>query len=165
LAIRRLALGYDYYDFLQATYADIHSSSDKDLDDMDVVSRLLRCDLTDIELGEIGMHVNDREEQRWFDPCDQLGEFIQPLNWEFAYYVISLTAGSRFDHPEFQPEYEEYLLKLHDSFGHDRVSAMFGSIQRPWEKLSARWQRCDVNGREEWYKDGLYVPRWHKLDY
>jgi hypothetical protein len=166
LAIRRLVLGYDHFDFLRLAYAEIHRSSDKDLDDIEVVSILLKSKITVNQSETLGMTVNEPQWQ-WWDYNYTQEEYYHPLEWEFAFYIIWLAARWRFDHPEDAPssDYEQEAAKVYEAWDHDRVSAMWGSIERPWEKLSARWQSRSCDGRKEWYKDGRHIPRRRERDF
>jgi hypothetical protein len=167
LAIRRSVLGYNDFDFLRQAYADIHASNDKDLDDIEVVAILLKTKIPRNQLHVFGISLNEPQQIWWGPDAGSPEEYVFPLEWEFTFYIICLAAGWRFDHPEDGPrtDYEEEALSVYEEWDHDRVNAMWGSIERPWERLSPRWQWRDVNGRKEWYKDGRHIPRLGERDF
>jgi hypothetical protein len=132
LAIRRLVLGYDHFELLGIAYADKHASDDISLDDINFISSRVLCrHLPGTEVRAIDIN-NDETDALWWD-CDYVvkNAYFQPVNWEFAYYLIWLISTWRFDQPGGATDYQQAVLKLQDSFGHDRTNALFGSIEKP----------------------------------
>lgn len=140
--IRRFAIGYDHQQVLPATYANMHESSDGELDSLWTVVFHLRNRCMD-RWEQMGIQKHAGEGGNWLVDVEEDFYYL-PLPWEFAHRTIDVESDFRFSGDELRNK-ETVYHRHHEHFGHARVERMYGAYKIPWTKL---WWKIEELYRE-----------------